>query len=164
MLKHILIFLVLFIFAFPSLLGQNPLNAMCVNFKDGKQTYLMFSTFPSIDFDDEGCRIVSGEMVVECSLTEIDNVTLVNYDQTGIEEIDAQKEHDIIVDFRDPNYIIVHGLGARETVCIYGLDGIKYYSSIADESGEVNIPSNNVIGNAVYILKTNRTSLKFYKR
>lgn len=162
--RRVLFVVAMIMLSISPLYAKDDANALCLNYKNGEKIYLMFSTYPSLNFKNDVCLINSADIYVEYPISEIDYVVPVSYTPAGLQNLQVEDETKIVVDFSNTEFIRVTGLDAKMTVYIYNINGVNVFSSISDESGLLNIPTSILECKTLYILSANHYSLKFYKK
>ncbi|MDE6026848.1 MAG: hypothetical protein K2G23_02105, partial [Muribaculaceae bacterium] len=142
-----------------SLLGGHvKANELALRITDGEENMIFsFSSTPTVTFEQGILLVSSGEGEVEYPMSRA-----VIFDFVDISGIEGEINNDLKIAI-SYSTINLSGLRVGTTVSIYGMDGMNYYSSAVDSTGEMIISMEN-LPSAPMILKAGNKTFKFIKK
>lgn len=139
--------------------AQETEKALKVHMNNGEPQFFILSSEPVITFEGNECVIKSSEFSARYDMGDVYYAEFVDH-TTAIEE---EMKEALTVDLSDPDVIVIRGMKPDSPVAIYDLRGMFLSGTAADSEGTA-VLSISSLPAAVYIVTSNETRFKIYRK
>ena len=133
-------------------------SALVVHQKTGEKVYYAMSEKPYFVYSDKGVTIKTKKASVEYSFSKIAKLT---FDDMA-NGIDVVSVADANVNIGEES-IVITGLSAKESVCVYGVNGSLVNAFKADANGTAILEA-SALPSGMLVVKSKNVSFKYLKK
>ena len=150
--------LALFAFLSPAF-AQATEKALKIHLNSGDHQFFILSSEPVITFEGTDCVIKSSELSARYDMGDLYFAEFVDHTSA----IDEEMKESLTVDLSNPGAVIIKGMKPGSPVALYNLGGILISGESADSDGTAVLDISQLPA-AIYIITSNETSFKIYKK
>ena len=156
--KRLLLFLFLFVGAYPLLKADDVIQSIVIKLKNDMHITVNVSGRTSIEFLGENVKIHSSVFETTVPITDIVTFYYVKNNASAIDN-KASKQPSILL---DGDYIYIEGVPENEPTRVYAINGVWVKTKIVWD-GNKSIVDLHGLERGFYILKTGNVSFKFIR-
>lgn len=125
---------------------------LVVSLIDGTTVEFVLGDKPSVTFPADKIHVESATLTADYPAYRVADFHFEDsLNVTGIKTIDTASRSHLVVDYRDGNEVVVHGIGGHHAVCLYSANGMPVKTVAA--SGEEDLHISTVgLAAGVYVV------------